>query len=220
MKENEKTIEQKSEVPKIRFPVIETVFLGLAVLAFLLMWFQWEAAERLPLVLMMPYYLLVGLIVLVMAVISLAMLPANRTGKSLPRRLILLAITAITALIIWGIPISRIYLQWAFQSKYQARNEVVQLIESGDIGFDGKTQGRVTLPAEYARLSRAGEILIDLEGDNPRILFIEYNGEDETCWGFLYFSGGSEDEAGNASFADNIVGLQKREDNWYWIALS
>ena len=76
--------------------------------------------------------------------------------------------------------------------KLDEREEVVRLMESGQLDLGGERSGSVTLPEKYARLSRGGRVLFHITEDGIHVFFFTFVGVLDNFSGFAYLAKDSE----------------------------
>jgi hypothetical protein len=104
-------------------------------------------------------------------------------NRKIPKQVIQpLLINVATGLIIFFVPFTDIRLELEFRSHVKAYNEVVELVQAGHLQVD--SSGRARLPQQYQRLSRGGEIKINLSDETLSVLF--YTSRDFAHSGFMY----------------------------------
>jgi hypothetical protein len=74
-----------------------------------------------------------------------------------------------------------------FKLNYDARNEVVAMIENGELKPDSSNENLITLPKKYKGLSKGGgEVMIESFFDHDAYMFFTFGGILDNYSGFIY----------------------------------
>jgi hypothetical protein len=198
----------------------EIIFLAAALLVLLLVWFQWDAVTVITVFLMPFYWLTVGAVIIGMFVAAIIQAVKRRNGKPLVRLLAPFVIVAALLFALRYVPFTRLYLEADFALHTAGREEVVRLIEAGEIDFDGERSGRVALPARYARLSKSGDVLIRITDSGVDVLFFTFDGILDNFSGYVYSSEDSESAGYSFVWANSLREFVKKKEHWYWVSSS
>jgi hypothetical protein len=198
----------------------EFIFLAAALLVLLLVWFQWDAVTVITVFLMPFYWLAVGVIIIGMVAAAIIQAVKRRNGKPLVRLLAPFVIVAALLFALRYVPFTRLYLEADFTLHTTGREEVVRLIENGEIDFDGERSGRVELPSRYARLSKSGDVLIHITDDGMSVLFFTFDGVLDNFSGYVYSSEDSESAGYAFVRANDLREFVKKKEHWYWVSSS
>jgi hypothetical protein len=198
----------------------EIIFLAAALLVLLLVWFQWDAVTVITVFLMPFYWLTVGAVIIGMFVATIIQAVKRHNGKPLVRLLAPFVIVAALLFALRYVPFTRLYLEADFALHTAGREEVVHLIEAGEIDFDGERRGRVALPSRYARLSKSGDALIYITDSGVDVLFFTFDGVLDNFSGYAYSSEYSESAIRAFVRARDLRELVKKKKHWYWVSSS
>lgn len=136
----------------------------------------------------------------------------NRKWASFP-----LLINIGTLLIIIFVPFTSMWLNWQFNSNWQEYNEVVQLIEDGEIKPD--ENGAIRLPPKYRHLSKGGGwIEVEKKDGVTRIFFYTFVGVLDNFSGFMYSSDNSPPKRGD--LGGDWKQIEQQRPNWFFCASS
>jgi hypothetical protein len=198
----------------------EFIFLAAALLVLLLVWFQWDAVTVITVFLLPFYWLTVGAIIVGMVVAAIIQAVKRRNNKPLVRLLAPFVIVAALLFALRYVPFTRFYLEADFALHTAGREEVVRLIENGEIDFDGERSGRVALPSRYARLSKSGDVLIYITDSGVNVLFFTFDGVLDNFSGYAYSSEDSESAIRAFVRAGDLREIVKKKEHWYWVSSS
>jgi hypothetical protein len=207
------------ESPKHR-DFTEIIFLAAALLVLLLVWFQWDAVTVITVFLMPFYWLTIGVVVIGMIAAAIIQAVKRHNGKPLVRLLAPFVIVAALLLALRYVPFNRLYLEADFALHTAGREEVVRLIENGEIDFGDERRGRVTLPARYAKLSKGGDVLIHITDSGVDVLFFTFDGVLDNFSGYAYSSADLESEVYTFARKEDLRELVKKKEHWYWVSSS
>lgn len=116
-------------------------------------------------------------------------------------------------------PSRELVRNWGFQSRLDEYNQVVGLVQSGDIGPESVYKSRVLLPPEYRHLSNCGgEILVDTDDDIVRVFFFtDYQPGWNSFGGYLYSADGKPAQPDDFSLGDWGCEEQQQKSWFYCI---
>jgi hypothetical protein len=126
-----------------------------------------------------------------------------------------LLINITTLLIIWFVPFTSIWLDIEFRLNLNGYNEVIQLVENGELQCQYVT-GHVELPTKYRHLSRGGDIIIDKSDGATSVFFYTYRGVLDNFSGYMYRSNDTPPTPG-AGFGDWFQ-VTQQQPHWYFCA--
>jgi hypothetical protein len=198
----------------------EIIFLAAALLVLLLVWFQWDAVTVITVFLMPFYWLTIGAVIIGVFVAAIIQAVKRHNGKPLVRLLAPFIIVAALLLALRYVPFTRLYLEADFALHTAGREEVVRLIEAGEIDFGGERRGRAALPARYARLSKSGDVLIRITDGGTSVFFFTFSGVLDNFSGYAYSSENSEWAIHALVRASDLREFVKKKEHWYWVSSS
>jgi hypothetical protein len=186
----------------------EVLFGAVAILGALMIWNEMNNELRAT--------LLIIFLDLVMIVASVIQAVKRRKTAWWPRLLIPPIITA--ALIF--LPFSDTFQNSHRAREIAAREEVVQLIKSGKLKYDGQV-GNVRLPAEYADLAENRYVSVERTSSGSFNVFFPMVSAILHLGGYVYVAEDSVESAkrfalGGAGFVI-IDTIKKLRDHWYWV---
>ncbi len=119
-----------------------------------------------------------------------------------------------TFIIISFVPFGALWQELQFQWRWQAYNQVVDLVGSGAIQPDAA--GVITLPWQYDQLSSSGEALVTQAGEVTRILFFTHRSSPHSYTGYLYSSDNRPPATGD--FGGRWQTLVQKRPYWFYCA--
>ncbi|MEG0775450.1 hypothetical protein [Clostridium sp.] len=186
-----------------------------SVLLILINIFRWHLIEVFS-VFLLPF--LEGPIILLFlgSMISSVVYFIRNGRKEKLRAIVPLTICIITILIVWFVPFTKINLALDFSKNLEQREKVVSMIQTGELMPNvSHNQSLIALPKEYAHLSKGGgEVVVEREGDNLRVLFFTFRGVLDSFSGFVYISDDTKLQEGN--FNTGFLQIEKKKEHWYW----
>ncbi len=154
----------------------------------------------------------VSLIIMIVASIIYLLF---RIKKNITRAITPFIINVTTLLIICFVPFTEIWLELEFRLKWNDYNDVVKLVEEGQIEAD--KWGIALLPLEYRHTSRGGgEIIIDKRDGVTRIFFFTYRGILDNFSGYMYRS--DDNPPQEFDFGGDWSQVEKKRPHWFFCA--
>ena len=174
---------------------------------------QWLLAEYVTPFCMGPLMLIMQVALLVLIAVSVASLPLQ-IRRDWRLGILPLAINLGVLATLWFVPFTRLWLALEFRMNWQGYNEVITLVETGEIQPTG--QGLATLPPEYCRVSRDCEILIDTSDEVTRVFFFTFRGVLDNFSGYMYRSDSRPPEL--LDFGGDWHEVKEVKPHWYWMS--
>jgi len=126
-----------------------------------------------------------------------------------------LLIITVSTLICLFFPFTKTTLTLDFKLNYKARNEVVELIKTGELKPEETNERLITLPGKYERLSKGGgEVVIEHFSDHDVYLFFTFRGILDNYSGFVYDSNENAWEELSRKYFEVV----KLDDSWFFCA--
>jgi hypothetical protein len=190
--------------------IIASIFFGFCIITFTAL--QWILIDILTPFCIGPVILISFLCLILMLLASVIYIPF-RIKKHLVEAFAPLVINVATCAIIWFVPFNNIWLDIVFSANWQGYNEVVQMVERGEIGL--VTGKAVQLPQKYQYLSTGGgDIIIEKQDGVTSILFFTYRGVLDNYSGYVYRSDNSPPPE------DDLLGpwkqVMQKKPHWFF----
>lgn len=110
-------------------------------------------------------------------------------------------------------PFTNTILNLDFKLNYEARNEVVELIEDEELKPDSSNANLITLPQKYKNLSKGGgEVMIESFIDHDAYLFYTFRGVLDNYSGFIY----DPSELALPELGREYFEVTKLSESWYY----
>ncbi len=163
-----------------------TMFILFGLLLFLYRWFFWDIIDIItPFLIWIPSiaFIFATVIFLIYSVVY-----ATKNAKYIKQRAFFpLIIIVASILLALFFPFTKIILNLDFKLNYDARNEVVAMIENGELKPDSSNENLITLPKKYKGLSKGGgEVMIESFFDHDAYMFFTFGGILDNYSGFIY----------------------------------
>jgi hypothetical protein len=138
--------------------------------------------------------------------------------RSIKRRIFPLAVTTALLLILVLVPFISLYLKMDYHIHRSGREEVVRLIESGKIKYEGRSRNNVKLPDKYKKHSKNGDVLLLVTDEGCDVFFFTFIGVLDNFSGYLRVARDSEESVLSFFQEENLAEVSKIADHWYWVA--
>lgn len=162
------------------------MFILFGLLLFLYRWFFWDIIDIIT-----PFLIWIPSIALIFATVIFliySVVYATKNAKYIKQRAFFpLIIIVASILLAVFFPFTKIILNLDFKLNYDARNEVVAMIENGELKPDSSNENLITLPKKYKGLSKGGgEVMIESFFDHEAYIFFTFRGILDNYSGFIY----------------------------------
>ena len=129
-------------------------------------------------------------------------------------------INIVTFLTVFYVPFTNIWLDLDFQTNLAEREQVILLVESGELKPNVSYNGSlIALPEEYQNISKGGgDILVERKGNKKMILFFTFRGISDNFSGFVYSPDNQKPSSGD--FSGDFKQIKKIKERWFWVASS
>ena len=128
-----------------------------------------------------------------------------------------LLINIVTALIIYFVPFTTLYLKYNFYRYLNERVKVIKQIENGKLNnMPVISNERIQLTKDYGHISAGNTIYYQGFNDSFIILFYTFLGIFDNYSGYVYCS--KSLESLSKDFILEYKEIEKISDHWYWIA--
>jgi hypothetical protein len=174
------------------------------------MFFQWKIIDIITVFLILPVLLLVFGFFIFITILAIITLFKNKDWKPI-------VIQVITILLLFFIPFNQIVLDIDFKLNKSKREEVVKMVEKGEIKPNvSYNSSLIHLPEKYQHLSSGGgEIVMKKSGDGYNILFFTYRGIMDNFSGFVYTP--NDQKPSKKAFDSDSKDIEKMDKNWYFL---
>ncbi|MFB7138461.1 hypothetical protein ACFCYN_02230 [Gottfriedia sp. NPDC056225] len=170
---------------------------------------QWHIEDILT-VFLMPFVLLIifGFFLFV-TVISFIVLFKNKNWKPV-------VVQIITILLLIFVPFNQIVLNADFKKHKPEREKVVKMVSNGSLKPNvSYNKTLIHLPKKYAPLSKGGgEIVVEGDGNNIKILFYTFRGVLDNFSGFVY---SPHTKPSLNDFGGDFKQIEKLDKDWYFV---
>lgn len=123
-------------------------------------------------------------------------------------------VISISILIInFAIPFADFWADLNFKEYFNARQEVVHMVESGEL--QSGEHGFIELPKKYKNLSKWESICVKREGKTLTVVFITYTGFLDALEGIIYRSDNKAPSRNEFEFDFSII--RKKADHWFYV---
>ncbi len=202
-------------VKRRSLPPVFWLSVGGSVVLLLATWFEWELVDKLTPFGWFFFGGIMGLIYLGIVVWSLVHLILSFKRDRL-RAVLPLAVNALLLVLLFTVPFTAITLDLNFRWRLAEREEVVSMVESGELGpvSPGEMKS-FDLPRKYRHLSRGGRVAVQRDKDGTAsVLFYTFVGVLDNFAGFIHRA--DEGKPSSHDFAGDFKTMEKQKDHWYW----
>lgn len=177
-------------------------------------WFFWDIVDIIT-----PFLIFIPLIIVLISVVGFLIhsfwIASKNVKRLKSKAFIPLLIIIVTILVNIFFPFTDASLQLNFLLNVNARNEVVNLIQTEELKPEKFNNLLIMLPLKYRRLSKGGgEVFIEHFEDHDAYVFFTFRGVLDNFSGFVY----DPDEYAIAELETRYVQVLELRDSWYYCA--
>lgn len=173
---------------------------------------QWVLVEILTPFMMTPLQLLLWAVLGLLMLVSIIYFVARRRKNPRQARLPLL-INAVVILILWFVPFTDIWLDLEFRMNKAAYQQVVRMVESGELPSATYT---MQLPSAYSSISRGGDTIVDRSDGVTSIFFFTCRGVLDNFSGYMYRS--NDTPPSEWLMLGDWVQIKRKQPYWFFCA--
>lgn len=194
--------------------LLTSISIFLAVVLIAMTALQWVLIDYFTPFCIGPLLLAMWGMVAALILVSIICLPSRIRG-SWKQAILPLVINIGTLAIVHFVPFTSIWLELEFRVNWSDYNEVVKLVEDGEI--QPNERGLVLLPPEYRHLSKGGgEVIIDTSGGVTRVFFFTFRGVLDNFSGYMYRS--DDNPPRREGFWGDWKQIVQKRPHWFFCA--